>query len=716
MKLALSSLKTVDYKQLLINHGEKVVIAIIGVMVATVLYNSNWKATEKTPTAFIEKADKAKKEIEENPWSEKSEKQKAGLGKGNELASKVSQMLTPINVSAFGIQPLDPPLHPDKTLISMPRWLPVQDVIAEAGAAEFTLKPGMQPLEESFIRKPPKEKDSKSKGPRERAKRKEATPPKKEKKEESDDAIPDELKPKQAVQGGFGMTGGPLFAAKGTKHDKHEDRKGRRRTGAGPEPETVEAVAVAPKPVGRGYRFVAVRGVFPLRNQVSELARAMGVATNEKELHGMVQFRDFKLERQTRVERQGADPWSGPWEAVDRDAVMQLLENDVNGYAPETVLDGLLDSHICMPYPDRVVGQWGLLASHPDIKEFNLSDDEVDKQVEYEWKLLERVKQQEEKTKAPAEKGGFTAIAKNMRPLTSQAQGTEGQEKSVREKILEELESGKGDKEQMNEQLAEFVRTRATPVDHYVLFRYLDIKVDPGKTYRYRVKLILTNPFRERRVEEVTDPSIIEGEERETEYSEPTSPVTVKEDAQFFVKRIDSRIGRPSLPYAEMDIFQWFVSTGTVVNQSLQTQIGQILGGRKKADVLRPAEGVFDKESVLFSTSDALVDVSSAFSLDASLHKDILDSVNVPTAKRVGATAPDEVLVVDENGELHVIDGLDQKSAYDSTKTHYDQQNKAFESLRKTDDLDDEPKKHTHRTGKDDPRRAFGNRRGGKNK
>jgi len=182
MKLAVSSLKTVDYKQLLINHGEKVVIAVISLMIATVLYNSNWKATEKTPTALIDKVDNVRKEIEENPWSEKLEKQRAGLGKGNELASKVTQMLSPISVSAFGIQPLDPPLFPDKTLISMPRWLPVQDVIAEAGAAEFTLKPGMTPLDDSFVRRPPKEKDSKVKGPRERTRRREPTPPKKEKK------------------------------------------------------------------------------------------------------------------------------------------------------------------------------------------------------------------------------------------------------------------------------------------------------------------------------------------------------------------------------------------------------------------------------------------------------------------------------------------------------------------------------------------------------
>ena len=51
---------------------------------------------------------------------------------------------------------------------------------------------------------------------------------------------------------------------------------------------------VVAKSVGRGYRFVAVRGIFPLRDQVSELARAMGKPTTEKSLQSLVQVRRFQ--------------------------------------------------------------------------------------------------------------------------------------------------------------------------------------------------------------------------------------------------------------------------------------------------------------------------------------------------------------------------------------------------------------------------------------
>ena len=101
---------------------------------------------------------------------------------------------------------------------------------------------------------------------------------------------------------------------------------------------------------------------------------------------------------------------------------MQLLENDVSGYAPETVLMGLVDPHICMPYPERVVGDWDQFATHPDIKEFTLSDADVDKQVEYEWKLLEEAQKEEQQNKGPVDKRGFMAIQKNMRGLNASAQ------------------------------------------------------------------------------------------------------------------------------------------------------------------------------------------------------------------------------------------------------------------------------------------------------
>src|SRR5580658_9174879 len=124
--MKMPNLKNIDYKQLGIDHGEKVVIALIALMIGSVLYGSNWKATDSSPTAMKERAEKTTKDIDERPWDEQREKRLAGLGQGNELAAKVTMLLSPISINGFSIEPFDPPLHPDKTLISTPRWLPVQ--------------------------------------------------------------------------------------------------------------------------------------------------------------------------------------------------------------------------------------------------------------------------------------------------------------------------------------------------------------------------------------------------------------------------------------------------------------------------------------------------------------------------------------------------------------------------------------------------------------
>lgn len=64
----------------------------------------------------------------------------------------------------------------------------------------------------------------------------------------------------------------------------------------------------------------------------------------------------------------------------------------------------------------------------------------------------------------------------------------------------------------------------------YVLFRFLDFSAEPGKRYRYRVKLWLQNP------NEAVPPQYLENEKlaelsyRGTELSPPTEPITVPND------------------------------------------------------------------------------------------------------------------------------------------------------------------------------------------
>ncbi len=88
---------------------------------------------------------------------------------------------------------------------------------------------------------------------------------------------------------------------------------------------------------------MAVRGVFPLHDQIEALAHAMGnpSAADRQRLFSLVKFKEFQLWRQTA--QPGPDPWDeakAPWELVDQQPVINLLRNEIAGWAPERVFNG----------------------------------------------------------------------------------------------------------------------------------------------------------------------------------------------------------------------------------------------------------------------------------------------------------------------------------------------------------------------------------------
>jgi hypothetical protein len=504
--------------------------------------------------------------------------------------------------------------------------------------------------------------------------------------------------------GGGGFGGGGLGG--GTVQNIGK-RPGRRRKKGGQEEAQDDAIAKQvskkekEKPVGRGYHVVAVRGVFPLREQVTEMVRAMGNSVSRHDAQDAIQMRDFKLERQTALP--GPDPWRGKWEPVDRVSTLEMFHNDILNFVPEPVSDGIVDRHICMPLPIRLIGEWGRLATHPDVQQFVLTPDEVQLQLEYERKVIDKMKDEKDKQGKKVDTNGFAEFTSNTRKAPKRGAAAEAEEdsKPIHQQILDDLAKAPKDRpneEEINRKLTDYISKHATPQDHLLLFRYVDFNVEPGKIYRYRVKLVVENPFKNRHAEEVKDPSLIQGDTRESdEWSEPTRPVYVPEDAKFFVTHVDGHAGRSQLPSAKVDLYQWFPSTGTVVNKEIMASIGQLLGGLHIADVLNPAEGVAEKERVPFNTNDALVDVAPGFSLDPGLHKDMLNEINSSDTKdktepkkaaadkerKTGTLVPDVLVFVDSNGALRVIDGLDQEEDHQKEKQRYTFQIGQWEDLTK---------------------------------
>ncbi len=146
----------------------------------------------------------------------------------------------------------------------------------------------------------------------------------------------------------------------------------------------------------------------------------------------------------------------------------------------------VIDSHICMPLPERMVGQWGSLATHPRIQNFVLSDEEVEVQVKAEIELLKRMKEEEEKKKP--ETKGWGEFTNNFRTATQRA--NEFKSKSLIEQIEEEYTKGAGESvnTKVSEQLHDYFKKLSSAANHLLLFRYFDFTVKPGKSYRYKVQ------------------------------------------------------------------------------------------------------------------------------------------------------------------------------------------------------------------------------------
>jgi hypothetical protein len=182
-----------------------------------------------------------------------------------------------------------------------------------------------------------------------------------------------------------------------------------------------------------------------------------------------------------------------------------------------------------------------------------------------------------------------------------------------------------------------------------LLFRYLDFNVDPGKTYRYRVRLVLNNPnFGHLTSEADGEASVVAGETRETDWSNVTRPVTIERDVAYFVKDVDLRRNKTLV-----SVYEWDTKLGTTVHGDIDLYPGQHITGKTKTNVIDPAKSIAEVKEYTFKSPDVFVDTHTDVALDRNLHKDL----QLPGGSTGEALLPEEALVVHAaTGELAVID------------------------------------------------------------
>ncbi|MCH8962086.1 MAG: hypothetical protein IH820_12370, partial [Bacteroidetes bacterium] len=202
--------------------------------------------------------------------------------------------------------------------------------------------------------------------------------------------------------------------------------------------------------------------------------------------------------------------------------------------------------------------------------------------------------------------------------------------------------------------LLDTYKNEATAAGDLVLFRYFDFDVLPEMTYKYRVRLKIRNPLFGQPVEKLAQEArnSNKAEYRETPLSNETKPVTVSQDVDLFVNRVnDRRSLRVLNPTVTMLLYQWMSDLGTVVKGKVRdVQIGQTLAGEDpKTERLDPAKEIllFNAKSE-FHTGSVVLDLRAGHRQLDDRHMTELfgDRPKLKRSLKNKLTSPDEVILL----------------------------------------------------------------------
>ena len=663
MKNLLAKLKGTNYKQAAIDHGEKLFLGVTGLFVLTQLGFTNWSRYDRQPKEFQDKVEAGERNIQASAFTVEEQNKYKPL----EIMQAVQTLQSPLEVGRYEYSTnWFWSMYPTVKKIAEPNWLAAIEPIADFGKAvivEAPLSDQSQPSVATAIEGS------------EAAKKLAAA---------DDD---DEFAPKRAATdpAGRGGVGAPGSA---TQNDGAGIGSAKPSVGSyksmtsGTDAGIVEGMGMSgsgrggmgamgsqgqsrPKVNAHGNRFVSVRAVFPLGDQLDELVKAMH--EQRQKAADFVTFLDFEVERQ--VAQPGDKPWSGLWEKVDLQATLDLL--DRIEFDTDVVDPVFTDSVFTMPLPQRVIGKWKTKlkdwASHPLIK--TMTDEQAELQAQLNTRLVEESAKKKSEDKFA--KKGFSTKVHDARGLRSQFSGQangivsemgdmmrQGQMQAFNPNLGADELSGA-----MGGITNSMTATGNGKMSKYLLFRYFDFQVTPGNAYRYRVRMTLLNPNFKRPVEELVDESIAAGEVRVTPWSEPTLHVFVPEEQRLFLAKAEKPKTDAGLPVADIDVYQWFSEAGTTIAAKVvKTQLGQFIAGPcKDTEVYRPANDTLNKEEIPVFTGSLLADVAAApttAGFDLAEHADL----KLDVKKLNQLTTTDKALVVDRFGQMAI---LDNKSVTD---------------------------------------------------
>ncbi|HEY2838911.1 MAG TPA: hypothetical protein VGJ26_07175 [Pirellulales bacterium] len=225
------------------------------------------------------------------------------------------------------------------------------------------------------------------------------------------------------------------------------------------------------------------------------------------------------------------------------------------------------------------------------------------------------------------------------------------------------------------------------------LFRFFDYTVKPGKTYRYKVCLVLENPNRDLARYLVKDGKLLQGPTRTTAWSEPSPPVSIPSASSMLAGAVERPRGVTQEPKTEAVVRMWDSMRAVDALKFARLVRGQMANFYEDAPVPDPRTGKVINQLVNFQTNLVLIDLAGG-----------------ETLAGYRGRAPGRMLMMNPSGELDVRSELADLEPYTS---EFDRIVELHDTVV---DPDAEEKKDNSAIAKDPPKEDGGRRRRGGDK
>lgn len=194
--------------------------------------------------------------------------------------------------------------------------------------------------------------------------------------------------------------------------------------------------------------------------------------------------------------------------------------------------------------------------------------------------------------------------------------------KSPIDQLIERLADDAEDPKEKEKAIREWIMERASVDGELLLFRYFDFSVEPGRTYRYRVRFTLQNPNFGKRIADAGGLAhVVAGETRVTDWSNITEETTVPDDTRYFLTRINEPRGSSRLlPSAQMDVYHWDSKYGTMVNKAFEVRMGQPIAEELDVEVIDAAGQSIEEVEYAFKDESFLIDAIEDLEIDRTFH------------------------------------------------------------------------------------------------